>query len=146
MKQSRILGFIFTLFFIFMFQKNMEAAISTVSQNMETTTHSAISKNKKVKKGSRLWEKVKTKFTKFKDKAKSKRRFGSLGVLAYIIGLVLSAALPWLFIFGSLACMAFGTLGLIHDEKKGMATIALALPIFMLLLVFGLLILTLSAA
>ena len=145
MTQSLFIRLIFLFMFVFAFGKNTEAAISTAFQKIELHPEKAFSKNRKQKKTWRLWKKLKAKFAKANDKVRGKNHFGKIGLLVFLGGLVLAPVSASLFLLGLLGCFVFGIIGLIEDEKIGLAIFAILLPIVFILLTLLLLLIIISS-
>ena len=95
--------------------------------------------SKKEKKKIERWEKRKAKWTAKTKKKERKSKYGRLGLLVLLGGVVSLVFTDFLFGLALLGALILGGIGLLQDEKKTAAIISIALPVaFMTLVVIEL--------
>ena len=95
--------------------------------------------SKKEKRKAQRWEKRKAKWAAKTKKKERKSKFGRLGLLVLLGGVISLVFTDFLFGLALLGALVLGGIGLLKDEKKTAAIISIALPVaFMTLVVIEL--------
>lgn len=117
------------LSFLLLFSNAQAAAIVTSPQEVAISRQHL---SKKEKKQVRQWEKQQRKKAKKEKQRKSK--FGRIGLLILLGGVIALLLTDVLFLLALLAAMVFGIIGLMKDEKKTAALIAVGVPVAIILI------------
>lgn len=122
--------YLFTsLFLLLLLSPNGKSAIAYSTPSFEVSATRVTSKVKKKK--NRLNKKIK-KATNKKSKER-KNKFGRLGLLVLLGGIFSLVLFDALFILSLLGSIVLGIIGLMNDEKKTAAILAVALPVAFIL-------------
>jgi len=117
----------FCLLLFFFNTPNAKAVVAVKSSSNAAVQGTHLTKKEKRK--IRRWKKFKAKLLKSKDGKKRKSRFGRLGLIILLGGLLSLFLIDGLFLLSLIASVVLGIIGLIKDEKKLAAVLALALPL-----------------
>lgn len=119
------------LLFFFFIPPKAQAVIAIVDSSHLVTGHEQLSKRQK--RQLRRWEKRQAKWAKKLEKKERKNKYGRLGLLILLGGVLSLVLFDFLFLLALLGAMAMGILGIIEDEKKLAAYVALAIPAALLI-------------
>ena len=115
---------LFVLSFLLLFS-NVQAAAVLTSSSQEV----AISKEHLSRKEKKQLHKLEKQQLKKAKKAKTRKsKFGRIGLLIILGGVISLLLTDVLFLLALLAATVFGIIGLIKDEKKTAAIVAVATP------------------